>query len=156
MAKHKRNMAARAAHTAQRAARAAALVDGEALGAALRQGIAAEVNALAAAQHLRTADARVLASDMGATQLLEEYDANLLEWAMRTLQRAEVSRAAAITACARADALSNGSTAEVHVKNRAMLKRLRRNAVIADTLRRIKIVAPEIDGNARYGQYLVY
>ena len=139
-----------------RAARAAALVDGEALGAALRQGIAAEVNALAAAQHLRTADARVLASDMGATQLLEEYDANLLEWAMRTLQRAEVSRAAAITACARADALSNGSTAEVHVKNRAMLKRLRRNAVIADTLRRIKIVAPEIDGNARYGQYLVY
>ena len=118
MAKYKRNMAARAAHTAERAARAAALVDSAALRAALKQSIAAEVDALAAAQHLRTADAHVLASAMGATQLLEEYDANLLEWAMLTLRRAEVSRAAAIAACAKADAKSNGSTAEVHVKNR--------------------------------------
>ena len=156
MAKYRRNMAARAAHTAERAARAAALVDSAALRAALEQSIAAEVDALAAAQHLRTADARVLASAMGAMQLLEEYDANLLEWAMLTLREAEVSRAAAIAARAAADARSKGSTAEADVENRVALKRLRRNAAIADALMRIKIVAPEIDGNARYGQYLAY
>ena len=54
------------------------------------------------------------------------------------------------------DASSKGSTAEVHVENRVILKRLRRNAAIADALMRIKMVAPEIDGNARYGQYLAY
>ena len=88
---------------------------------------------------------------MGETQLLEEYDANLLDWATRTLARAQASRAAEITR-----RVGMGAAGVASAGHRAALARLRRNETIYDTIWRIKLVAPEIDGNARRGQYLRY
>ena len=39
---------------------------------------------------------------------------------------------------------------------RAELKRLRKNAAIADALRRLALAAPDVDGSARRGQYVLH
>ena len=39
---------------------------------------------------------------------------------------------------------------------RAEIKRLRKNVAIADALRRLALAAPDVDGSARRGQYVLY
>ena len=108
---------------------------------------AMDVQASQAAERARLARAQ---ADEAAQLMLEEYDDVNLEWASTVLMRAKERREASLAALKAKpeDQLSN--------EERACAAQLARNNVAWESLRHMRALAPDVDGNRRRGQYLAY
>jgi len=125
-----------------------ALAAGATAAAAGEAARAADLRAVEAYKLMRARETEAAAS---AAQLLEEYDASNFAWASHVLIIAceqRERRMDELEAMESVDQLNQVTSAE--------LSRLRRNCTIADAIRRLAEIAPDVDGNARRGQYLSY
>ena len=132
-----------------RAAQQAALEAGAAVAEAREKAQAADAQATRAYVQQRAREAETTAS---SGLLLEEYDASNFTWARHVLihaRSARTQRLDELEATASVPGLMTDAEKDA-------LALLRRNETIDDALRRLSDLAPDVDGNARRGQYMSY